>query len=233
MKINKKYIIFTLIFLTLITSLAIIYKNINSNEPKLENKVPTTNENNEITEIKEITPLIEFIYNYSDDKVMYNISDYIALIKINEITGVSNINRLTNEFIRFPYTYGKATILTTLKGNISEKVINFTRTGGKIPYEEFIKGEVDPIKIDTTSSKGVIIDYRFDNDIELELGKTYLVYMIKNKDFNIDNEYSIIGFQYGLREVQGDDIKNLSNIKVKNNETLKWENLLDVLNNKD
>lgn len=48
--------------------------------------------------------------------------------------------------------------------------------------------------------------------------------------FNVENEYVIHGYQYGLRELRQninltDDISGLSDLKVKNNMTGEWEDL--------
>ena len=73
----------------------------------------------------------DILYDLSDTKVMSDISDYIAIVKINSIDGASNINKKTNEYVS-TYSYGKASILKMLKGNIDSKEIDYTRSGGKI-----------------------------------------------------------------------------------------------------
>ena len=59
----------------------------------------------------------------------------------------------------------------------------------------------------------------------------YLVYMYQEPSFNSVNEYVIHGFQYGLREISGDtkDYNDISKIKVKNNNTLKYEDLSSIV----
>jgi len=180
----------------------------------------------------------QFLYDYSDKKVIEEISDFIAIIRVDSIDGVSNINAKVNENC-YPFTYGKATVLKNLKGNIAQDSISFARSGGILEFDKWIDGEDNPDKIlqliNTDDTKNILVQSKFEGDIDIELGKIYLVYMMKNEDFNEDIDFIINGVQYGLREV---DLQNSNyrktrstteNIKVKNNDTGKWESINEVL----
>lgn len=191
----------------------------------------------------EVTPLVDSLYNFADTNVLAEQSDYIAFIKVDAVLGVSNINKITNEYISTPYIYGKATVLKTLKGELGGEKINFCRDGGQLPYEEWIKGDVDPEKLKSVraesgmseiSEKDIVVDYRIKDDIEIEEGKTYLAFMFHNPDFNEQNEYVIHGYQFGLRETEVEqDVskQSVDSILIKNNNTGNWESLSSVLPN--
>ncbi len=190
--------------------------------------------------IMTVSSHVVMAYDISDNNVLAEISDYIALIQIDEITGVSNKNRLTGSYISTSYTYGKARVLKAFKGDIGTTEIGFVRDGGIIPYNEWIKGQEDPDKlirmrresgISDAETDDMFVDYMPQGDITIESGKTYLVYMFRNPEFNLENEYSIQGYQYGLRELRqnGNAAQNTSDLYVKNNTTGKWEALSDIL----
>ena len=179
----------------------------------------------------------DILYDLSDTKVMSDISDYIAIVKINSIDGASNINKKTNEYVS-TYSYGKASILKMLKVNIDSKEIDYTRSGGKMLYTDWVKGQASPDKVNNMMKNSKNIDLnkllvydKYENDIDIEVGKVYLVYMYQEPSFNSVNEYVIHGFQYGLREISGDtkDYNDISKIKVKNNNTLKYEDLSSIV----
>lgn len=177
-------------------------------------------------EYYELFSTAELAYNFSDSKIMAEHSDYIAIIKIDSTEG-SNINRVTNESIDGVYTCGKARVLMKIKGNLDDDIL-FTRGGGTMPFNEWIKSKIDKDRIEKSlesggykSTKNLIVNDVIYEDIKIETGKIYLAYMIHNEEFNYENEYSIIGLQHGLREVKG--------LKIKNNNTGKWENIFKVI----
>ena len=80
--------------------------------------------------------------NISDMNVVNDLYDYIALVNISSIDKVSNINETTGT-PSMVYSKGKAQVLSVLKGNM-DNTITFERTGGKMPWTEWIKGVDDP-----------------------------------------------------------------------------------------
>ena len=199
----------------------------------------TTTAAEEKTNVITVSSHADSLYNISDSDVLASISEHIALIRIDSIDGTSNLNKRTGEYVANPYLYGKATVLKELKGSFGTRSIDFVREGGTLPYNEWIKGDCDPAKLqalrekaglDSEKTNTLYVKYKPEGDIELEAGKTYLAYMFRNPDFNVENEYVIHGYQYGLRELQQnikltDDLSNLNDLKVKNNMTGEWEDL--------
>lgn len=226
---NKK-ILCVIIGILLLISIVYVYNFINSKSSFNNDKFSDIVIDKENKVINVLTSP-DMLYNLSEPSIIEGLSDYIALVKIDTIDGVSNINKKTNEFVS-TYTYGKLTILEMIKGNIDSENISYSRSGGEISYNDWIKGQLSPEKlqkmvensgIDTNNLK--IVD-KYEGDISIEINKVYLAYMHYEPSFNEENEYVIHGFQYGLREIKEDES---SNIKVKNNDTGKWENLSSII----
>lgn len=182
----------------------------------------------------------DLLYDISDNNVLAEISDCIALVRVDEITGVSNKNRLTGNYISTSYTYGKARVLKVFKGNIGTAEIGFVRDGGILPYDEWIKGQENTEKlirmrreagIPDSETDNMFVNYMPQGDISIESGKTYLVYMFRNPEFNLENEYIIQGYQFGLRELRQNSIgaQNATELHVKNNVSGEWEAISDIL----
>ena len=244
---NKQKIIFCSLSFILVVTLAFIgygFVSEQNNAKKLGSNDTTTKSENKEQTILNVTSSFELLHDLSNAGVMYNLSDYIAIIKIDSIDGFSNINKVSNEYISNPYTYGEASVLYTLKGNINQSKIDFVRTGGVLPYDEWIKGDVDPDKLEyvreenglgNTPTNNIFINYSVEDDITIEEGKIYLAYMSHDSDFNTNNEYTIQGFQFGLREVQQTNTSaystnSIQNINIKNNVTGQWEKLSQIVN---
>lgn len=172
--------------------------------------------------------------DYSNKQTLNNEADYIAIVTIDSLSA-SNWDDLNNEYVS-PYTKGSAKVLTTLKGTLPES-INYKRLGAEISYNEWIKGDVDPNKIEAITSidednTNVEVDSRMSSDIHLNKGKTYLVFMKQYSCCNVDNEYTIIAFEFGTRELQQQSdisINNVGSMKVKDNTTGEWVNISDVV----
>lgn len=213
---------------------------------QLDSKTPSGNQevNSEQNDkvILEFKSNLDLAYDLTNKKVINNTFDYIALIKIDKIDGVDNYDSVINQYVS-PYTYGSATVLNAIKGNIGKSNISFRRLGGQISFKKWLEGDEAPDKIlrireesglANVPVENIIVDYKNSSDINVEEGKIYLAFLEYNQKLNKENEYWIGGLQYGLREVQGanatsDKIDNVTDLKVKNNNTGKWENITDVV----
>lgn len=191
--------------------------------------------------IMNITSMTDVETNIADPKVLYDISDYIAIVKINSMDGANNFYKNTDVYTK-TYTYGKATILKMIKGNINTKEINYMRKGGQMLYKDWVLGRPKESKekaLNLAKQNGLdinntVVKEKEKDDIELEINKIYLVYMYHGDEYHDTNEYSIFGFQYGLREVNissnTNTINSLDNIQVKDNNTNKWVSLSSLIN---
>ncbi len=76
---------------------------------------------------------------------------------------------------------------------------------------------------------------KFNGDIDIEVGKTYLVYLTSPEygigTFAKEDSYTIDSFQGGLREIDATSITNEEplNMMVLNNFTNSWEKLGDII----
>ncbi len=173
--------------------------------------------------------------NIEDSSEIFKAAKYIVIATVESIDGGSNKNLINGEYV-YPYTYGTISIDKVYKGDIEEgATVNFIRCGGIISYEDWYESlsQAEKDKHDYLS-KGINPKYiksMFNDDIDIEPGKTYLMYM-EDGNLRSDNEYMIAAWQAGLREISG--LENMtsndySSLKVLNNYTGEYESLEDVL----
>lgn len=180
--------------------------------------------------------------NISNPSYVDSISTDIALITILSIDGGDNFGEQTNEYC-YPYTYGKFKVEKVYKGNIEEeKEYEYIRAGGIINYDSYYNSlsedEKDKNNILINGVKPAYIEMKSEGDIDIEPGKTYLVYLSNPESgiglFAKKDAYMINSFEGGLREVLDYSKikdKDLSEIKVLNNFTGEYENINDILKN--
>lgn len=180
--------------------------------------------------------------NISNPSYVDSISTDIALITILSIDGGDNFGEQTNEYC-YPYTYGKFKVEKVYKGNIEEeKEYEYIRAGGIIDYDSYYNSlsedEKDKNNILINGVKTAYIEMKSEGDIDIEPGKTYLVYLSNPESgiglFAKKDAYMINSFEGGLREVLDYSKikdKDLSEIKVLNNFTGEYENINDILKN--
>lgn len=239
---NKKKIIYGTICFTILAALLVVF-GINSKDVDLSSK--NNDDDTQINSSSDDTKTIYKAYyelylgkDYSEKQEINNEADYIAIVNIDSLSA-SNWDSLNKEYVS-PYTKGTAKVIKTLKGELPT-TINYRRLGAEISYNEWIKGDVDPEKLENITTvkenkKNIVVDSRMSHDIHLEVGKTYLVFMKQYSCCNVDNEYTIIAFEHGTRELQQQaetsvlSTQNIGSLKVKDNVTGNWVNLSDVVN---
>ncbi len=225
----KKKIIASLAVVVAVVSAFAVCEYLRPSNVSLEH-IPEKNE-----DIFEVGYEFDMAQNISDMNVVNDLYDYVALVNISSIDKVSNINETTGT-PSMVYSKGKAQVLSVLKGNM-DNTITFERTGGKMPWTEWIKGVDDPEKLinlakeSGTDHSNTIVDARASGDIELETGKTYLVFMHKSDE----GIYHIGAYQYGTRELQNQDPttitpQGIQSLKVKDNVTGEWVSIKDIVN---
>lgn len=203
------------------------------------NNIKNINNKNIVLDLKSS---LDYALDVTDKNVRKNNADYVIIGKIKSIDGSTNYNGKQNIYTSI-FTYGQIEIETILKGNISDSEIPFIRLGGDIQFSEYEKGlttsQKEKMELVNTLSRdekeNSYVSYSPEGDIKLEEGKTYLMYMNYNTDYE---KYICTYMQYGTREIDTNTLNNgiqtASNeaneteIKVKNNDTGEWENLSDV-----
>lgn len=182
----------------------------------------------------------------SDPAKMADMSQYVAIVQIDSLDGTDNYSNASQEFVS-PYTYGRMTILNSIKGDLPVgDSVKFYRLGGAVSVDRYYAGLTDAEKerfdsireANESLATADLIEVLNTDDIRIEAGKTYLVYMVDETAYDATpNTYAIIGFKGGLREVQlsqsgNDGVQTYSSgsgVKVLNNFTNSWDDLSDVI----
>ena len=168
----------------------------------------------------------DMIEDISKKEIRRKLSDNIVIAKVSKINGARNVDPKTGEETLI-MTEGELEILDVLKGDIKDKNIKFRRVGGKMNYAEYLKGS--PIKREKLKNnpemdiyskeekEKMMIEECANEDIKLEEGKTYLMYLKYNKELGTN---LVKFYQYGTRElepIQKNTLqKALSNYKTTN-----------------
>ena len=168
----------------------------------------------------------DMIEDISKKEIRRKLSDNIVIAKVSKINGARNVDPKTGEETLI-MTEGELEILDVLKGDIKDKNIKFRRVGGKMNYAEYLKGS--PIKREKLKNnpemdiyskeekEKMMIEECANEDIKLEEGKTYLMYLKYDKELGTN---LVKFYQYGARElepIQKNTLqKALSNYKTTN-----------------
>lgn len=256
----KRNIIFILGLIFIISIALCVFFFISNNN--VDEKIETSfiNENTNVTsdaiaqlENKDIIldqkSELNYAINIADSSVRNENSEFIIIGTIESVDGGINYNPTTKEYTNIQ-TIGNLKINKIIKGDIEEKTIPFIRLGGTIKFSEYEKGlndaqkskleSLDYIQELTNEEKDTkYVSYTLVDDISVEVGKTYLMYLNYNEDYE---RYGIVFIGQGLREIQEVSLaeaksisskeltaENKQNIKVKNNYTGEYESLSDVV----
>ena len=238
----KKRIIAIIVFIVLVISICIVIINNNKDKMVIDNKtIEFENNDNEIVE-ETLNPeeilfsemsIVELIYDASNVESLIKESDVVAIVEFLSKEG-TNISAESGERLSTVCTNGEMKI-KKIYYNIAElkegDVVKYQRPDGVIKFSEYIKGQteahIEKLIKNIEKCKGLtqeemmnkyVLSYSY-NNAQIEYGKEYLAYM---KYFPESDTYIIIGYEYGLREVNED--------KIFNNETKEYENLEDIVN---
>jgi len=225
---SRKYIFATLVFLVIggVSAYAIISSQQTNNSDGVQ--VITNNAYANISGDD-----IQRTVNDADILWEPNSYSVVALVHIDSIEGGRTYSPIFEQYVS-PQTYGKMTVREVYRGDISiGEQLNYSRLGGIVAYDEYWKNlneqQQEKILYLNNGKKPDTKEYievKFSDDIDIEVGKDYLVYLIPqtSKDSTY-HEYLIDGVQFGLREVKGSG----DAVMVLNNETKGWENVSSVI----
>ena len=150
----------------------------------------------------------DMIEDISKKEIRRKLSDNIVIAKVSKINGATNVDPKTGEETLI-MTEGELEILDVLKGDIKDKNIKFRRVGGEMNYAEYLKGS--PIKREKLKNnpemdiyskeekEKMMIEECANEDIKLEEGKTYLMYLKYDKELGTN---LVKFYQYGARELE-------------------------------
>lgn len=251
---NKKIIISVIIVAVTIIIINLTYYCINNTKNNIKETANLQQSNKNIIETEEtvvansdkknivlnLSSYLDYAIDLTDNNARAENADYIVLATVKTIDGTTNYNEKAKEYTAI-FTYGNMEITKVLQGNIELGEVPYIRLGGDIAFSEYEKSlkESQKTKMELISTlseeekKTSYVSYSPNGDISLEIGKTYLMYLKYNSDYD---RYMCSFMQYGTREVntatynnQTRTISTNNDILVKNNESGGWETLSSVL----
>lgn len=194
-----------------------------------------------VDDVEVVTTFASLAIDISDPAVMWDNSTNIVLARVDSIDGSSNYSDVTDDYV-YPYTYGHMTVIENFKGELPvDESVEFYKIGGTVSTQQYYNSmaEAQREKFDVFGDKSKISDSKFikqmfSGDIDVEVGKTYVMYLGPETAYHAKpGTYAIFGFQGGLREVQttsGGLGRSASSQMVLNNFTGEWEELKDLFN---
>lgn len=194
-------------------------------------------------DIEIVSTQAEYEIDISNIENLINAYDHAFIGTIESIDGCSTTIGM-NSFNFMPKTYGKVSVLDNLKGDIHQDEIQFARAGGVISiadYEKYAPKEMiindDKHRLDANQGnidkENTYQNFRLENDIVLEAGKTYLFF----GTFYESGVFLIDAAQYGAREIRQKDtnittfrtLPEVNSLEVKNNDTGEYEMLDSII----
>ena len=248
--LNSTIIIIFLISLATISYFAYIKtkNNTENNLAKIENFNKTLNIIPIDTNVSEdqiiLSKKSQGLYktdNMTNNTFIAEDAEIIVIGTIKSLDGVVNYNPTKEDYV-MTRTVGTIEVDKVIK--VSLALTSASTGGGIIPISEYEKGipeeQAEKFGFNQMSEEEKETKYiseQLEEDIEIEQGKTYLMYLKYYSDYG---KYSICYLQYGIREVKLDDtisknsISTLNtneykNIMVKNNKNGTYETLDSIL----
>lgn len=244
---NKQLLFYSLTGVVLVVAAILLVKQSNQpkNKPAIETPPIVSFKTISQKDVYDDIPAgeLDFAYDFTNQKTLADHADNIILATVKDVN-YTNFDYRSNKFTDLIMTTGKLEIKHVFKGNYAKgDVVSYERTGGYVPVVQYEKGEAPeslakrkalrqksgtPELSAQDKEKKLVRHFFTKNDIELEAGKTYLLYAINNTNklktyrFTKDsNPVEIIGFEYGAREANAADFSE--SIKFKNNQTKFFE----------
>ncbi|MBR2801260.1 MAG: hypothetical protein IKE21_01545 [Erysipelotrichaceae bacterium] len=162
-------------------------------------------------------------------------SNAIALVHVISIDGGDNRIETLGTY-SLPYTKGKMEILKVFHGEIPEgETLEYRRMGGTLTFSQYLEGQPEASRkkmLSLMKTPPAYVSWKSAGDIDIEAGKTYLAYLT-HPDYTLENVWYIVGEAGGLRELDVEryivpDVSDLSALRVRNNYTDSWEELVSV-----
>ncbi|ALV42157.1 hypothetical protein AU252_14195 [Pseudarthrobacter sulfonivorans] len=180
-------------------------------------------------EIQHAITEAEFIWDAKDPYYGYNRVPVVARVHIDSIDGGRAFSTISDQYV-FPQTIGKMTVRDVYKGDVKPgDQVNYSRVGGTVTFDEYWsslnqqqRDKILHLNNGQRPTAKKYIQKKVLDDVDIEAGKEYVVFLSpqSSKDGKL-HEYSITGYQFGLREVKGSGAETT----VLNNETKTWESL--------
>jgi hypothetical protein len=184
-------------------------------------------------QIQHIETASDFFWDPRDPYYGFNSVPVVARVHIDSIDGGRTYSPIFDQYT-FPQTIGKMTIQTVYKGDLKPGAqLTYNKGGGIVSFDEYWKS-LNPQQQDKFTQlnggqKPTGIQYvkkMYSEDAEITVGKDYIALLLPQQyQDGMAEEYSIQGFHYGFREVQGSGTETT----VLNNDTKTWESLESIV----
>ncbi|MDR6438805.1 hypothetical protein J2790_003972 [Paenarthrobacter nicotinovorans] len=172
---------------------------------------------------------VDFMWEPKDPFYGFNKYPIVARVHIESIGAGRTFSPIDNQHV-FPQTVGKMTVREVYKGDIAAGAgVNYSRVGGTVTFDEYWNSlnnaqqeKILRLNGGAKPADAKYIKAKITNDVDLEAGKEYVALLTprSGQDGRL-SEYSVQGYQYGLREVKGTGAETT----LLNNETHEWESL--------
>ncbi|MFJ5956956.1 hypothetical protein ACIQC5_13480 [Paenarthrobacter sp. NPDC092416] len=172
---------------------------------------------------------VDFMWEPEDPFYGFNEYPVVARVYIESIDSGRSFSPISNQYV-FPQTVGRMSIKEVYKGDLKPDVqVNYSRVGGTVTYDDYWNSlnqaqqeKILQLNRGQKPTDAKYIQAKITDDIDIEAGKEYVAFLQleTSKDGSL-KEYSINGYQYGLREVRSTGAE----ATVLNNATQAWESL--------
>ena len=173
-----------------------------------------------------ITGETDLLYSLDDPASIAAYSTYAVIADVISIDGCDTYNASADRYGEI-YTCGKMHVRECYMGALTpDSEVTFVRAGGTVPWDLYEKSlhETEKEKISKEISEiPEYVSYRHEDDIEIEEGKTYLMFLWQSDTPAIEGSLAINGYQGGLREYNPETGMVLNNI------TGGWEELSEII----
>lgn len=176
---------------------------------------------------------VDFMWEPKDPLYGFNKYPNVARVYIESIDSGRSFSPIFNQYV-FPQTVGKMSIREVYKGDLEpDAKVNYSRVGGTVSYDDYWNSlnqaqqeKILQLNQGQKPTNEKYVHAKITGDIDIEVGKEYVAFFeLQTANGGSLKEYSIVGFQYGLREVKGTGAE----ATVLNNETHTWESIGSIV----
>ncbi|NLC34729.1 MAG: hypothetical protein GX760_05645 [Erysipelothrix sp.] len=186
----KKLLMITILLLTL-TGCTV--SALNGHTVGSEANVEAKHEEVNKPTVLDAVSFVSLTFDPSNPDHVYEQAEMIVIASITSIDGTDNFDEETQSYTRV-FTYGQAAVHPVLKGEIPES-FEFERIGGVIEFDKYKLSQTEKTQslLSQNDNNPDYVNERFDGDIDIEVNKTYVMYLIQDETRCAHADYCVIG----------------------------------------
>lgn len=150
---------------------------------------------------------VDTLYDFSKEDVLMGESDLVVIGKVTNIGKASNYNPITQKYSR-ARTPVELEVIKTIKSNTDNSLdkVELLDVGGTISYSDYEKSLLPAQKAKRDylmqqsgiqKISNLFVNESIKDQLELEVGKTYIMYLYFDTDFQ---KYMVVNQPYGIKE---------------------------------